>query len=536
MRYLWLIVLGLFIGTEARAIPPEASARDPRGRSRRYISAHAYYHAMRADLARSAGDLETARHSLRLALVYDPASVDLHLELARVLIDLDEGQPERLVQRAIQLDPKRAEGWSAKGDLLVRRGQKRAAERAYQRAFRLEPASPEGRHAASALASLHQLNGRPELARRVLKRLAEVDAEEGGLLLATHDLSQGRSREAEAALSELATAASPELKRRVAERFAWLFRYDIAEPLYASSLQSEDQRLRVTDKELRANLHLALLVGDEVASRRALARIFARAGMDEQLRAAESVLAAGRGAVLRELSLRREKGTEVEIGLLALEVAAGASDASLRARVSDSSSPVPRVRLVEALLRRGDHHTARLELAPMAPLEPKALAAALGPAGYERFVGLMLRLHSDVAPRFLAAVNPPIRARIVSARVALEQGHPRDAQELLSDEAVESDAEALAILSRLDLSGARRRRVELRVDHALERDPESATLWRARARLYAARDEFRQARVALGRSLFHQPDLQSDEGLLRALRAELRAEPAAGRDRFGARP
>ncbi len=524
------------MATEASAIPQESSVRGPRSRSRRYISAHAYYHAIRADLARSAGDLETARHSLRLALVYDPASFDLHLELARILIDIGEGEPERLVQRAIQLDPSRAEGWSTKGDLLVRRGQRRAAERAYRRAFRLQPGSTEGQHAASALASLYQRDGRPELARRVLKKLSAVDALEGALLLATHDLEEGRIKEAESALLALAAVAPPELKRRVAERLAWLLRFDLAQPLYASSLQAEDQRLRVTEKELQATLHLSLLAGDQSAALRALERIALRSGVTEQRRAAESVLLSGRGPLLRELAVRRTSDVEVDLGLLALEVAAGAPDRALRLRASDPSSPVPRIHLVEALLRRGNKEAALTELEPLTQLEPSGLAAHLGPRAFERLTVLMLQLRPDSAPPFLAALSSRTRALILSARVALGRGATAEAGDLLSDVGVEADAEGLALLSRLELSMDRRRRVELQVEHALEREPENAQLWRARARLHLAREELPRARVALGRSLFHEPDLEHEDALLRALSVGPRSSDTTASDRRGARP
>jgi tetratricopeptide (TPR) repeat protein len=474
---------------------------------------------MRADLARSAGDLETARHSLRLGLVYDPSSVDLHLALARVLMDLGDGEPERLIERAIQLDPSRAGAWAAKGDLLVRHGKKRPAERAYQRALRLEPATSEGRHAATALASLYRESGRADLARRSLERLAELGGPEGLFLLAAHDLDEGRSRDAEESMLTVAERADPDLLRRVAERLAWLMRFELAFRLYEKSLRDEDQRHFVTDFELRSLLHLALLAGNEAAALRTYERLSARAGPSERRRAARSLISSGRGPLLREFALHRPKDTppEEDLILLGLEAAVGGPGATLLKRATEAGAPAARVLLADAHSQRGDQDAARVELEPMTKLDPAVLVAALGPEMFERLCALLLRLHPASGSRFLEALSSRVRARVIAARVAFTSKAQLQAASLLSDEEVESDPEALCLLSRLELSSERRKRVEDRVDVALLREPQRADLWRARARLYLERDERGRAKVALGRSLFYEPELEEDAGLVRAL-------------------
>lgn len=538
MRFPVFIALGLCLAGEAFAIPPDASDGRARGRAseRRYISAHAYYHAMRADLARSSGDLEVARQSLRLALVYDPASVDLHLQLARVLVDLGEGEPERLVQRAIQLAPSRAAGWAAKGDLLVRRGRRRGAERAYLRAVRIEPASPEGRHAAAALAASYQRNGRPELARRTLKRLAELGAPEDALLLATHDLEEGRLEDAERGLLALAPRGGPELQRQVAERLAWLLRFDLAHDLYARSLQGEDERRRVTDHELRFALHLALLADDRASALRLLERLASRAAPTEQRRAAESVLTAGRASWLRDhLSGRSaEPESERDLFILALEAAAGGSEASLRLRAADPTTPSARVLLAEALLRRGEVESAKQALEVMTLAEPQHLEATLGLEMYERLASLLLRLSPEGAARLLEGHPSPSRAAILAARSALANDETLLAYELLASQRLEADRDALVLLSLLELPPERQRRVELRVRQELERDPHHAGLWQARARLYLQRDDRARARVALGRALVLDPGVRGDEVLLRELSLGEARSPRTFRR--GARP
>lgn len=521
VRYLGFIalLLGVGLAAEASARPPEDGPRGVRGRSRRYISAHAYYHAMRADLARSAGDLETARDSLRLGLVYDPASVDLHLELARVLVDLGEGEPDRLVQRAIQLDPSRAASWAAKGDLLVRRGKKRGAERAYGRALRLEPRAPEGLHAAAALAGLYKESGRPDLARRTLRRMAELGGAEGRFLLASHDLEEGRLKEAEDGLLALSEVEDPELLRRVAERLAWLMRFESALRLYARSMEDEDQRHLVTDGDLRALLHLALLANDETAALRALERLSSRGSLAERRRAEASVLSANRASLLLELVSRRPSDStpEGDLVLLGLEAAAGASDAALRVRASDPATPMARILLAEALLSREDQPGARRELDAMAGLDPAKLVPTLGVEMFERLSALMLRLHPASAPRFLQAVPSSVRARVLSARAALAAGAKLEAATQLADEEVESDADALVLLAMLPLGAERRERVERRVEAALTREPHRADLWRARARLHLDREDRARARVAMGRALFAEPNLREDVALVRNL-------------------
>lgn len=540
MRSVCVLALGLCLAGRALALPPEAAdgrVRD-RERTRRYISAHAYYHAMRAELARANGELELARQSLRLALVYDPASPELHLALAEVQLTLGEGEPDRLIQRAIQLDPNRAGGWTAKGDLLARRGKRRAAERAYQRALRIEPDSPAGLRAARELAVSYQRSGRPELARRTLERAAAVQGPEAILLLATLDLEEGRLEEAQRGLLQLAGRGGPELGRRVAERLGWLLRFDLAHELHQGSLRAEDERLRITDRDLRTALNLALLAGDRDEALRLFERSSARASVEERRRATAAFLRAGRAEWLREELARRggDGSPEPDIFVLALETAAGGSPAALAARAADPRTPVGRVLLAEALLRRGDANEARRSLEPMSTAEPAPLLSALGLEDYERLLAVILRLEPARAPRFLAAHPSALRAAALEARGALLRGETTAARALLEDERVESDPDTLVLLSELELAPERRRRVEERVRWELERDPERPELWRALARLCLQRGDEARARVALGRALVLDPSRGDDEALWRALVVRPELPPASRGPRRGVRP
>ncbi|MEL7371263.1 MAG: hypothetical protein AAFN74_20240, partial [Myxococcota bacterium] len=51
-----------------------------------YVSAQAYFHALRAELALDRSDWDTAHDELQLALVYDPSSVHLHDKLIRLAL------------------------------------------------------------------------------------------------------------------------------------------------------------------------------------------------------------------------------------------------------------------------------------------------------------------------------------------------------------------------------------------------------------------------------------------------------------------
>lgn len=75
-----------------------------RGRGRRYVSAQAYYHALRAASAEAKGDLEQAADELQLCLVYDQESLRLTLELGRVSLRLGRlAKAKKMVVRAERL-------------------------------------------------------------------------------------------------------------------------------------------------------------------------------------------------------------------------------------------------------------------------------------------------------------------------------------------------------------------------------------------------------------------------------------------------
>ncbi len=158
----------------APAAPPR-SAPEPGSRSIRYVSAQAYFQAMRAEMLAQRGDLDGAAEALALALVYDPESYHLHVELARVALGLGRGaRVDRLVEQAIRIAPRRAAAWRLRGDAERADGRPVDAARAYTRALAVEPASADGVEAALALAALELGRGREARAREILVRASEL--------------------------------------------------------------------------------------------------------------------------------------------------------------------------------------------------------------------------------------------------------------------------------------------------------------------------------------------------------------------------
>lgn len=116
-----------------------ASAAKPSKRP--YVSARAYYQAMRGELFRASGDLAGARKALRVALVYDTDSAWLNLNYATVLHELADPGAERALESAIRLAPRSPRVRYLEGLVRSRQGDVGRARRAFERVIRRAPKS-----------------------------------------------------------------------------------------------------------------------------------------------------------------------------------------------------------------------------------------------------------------------------------------------------------------------------------------------------------------------------------------------------------
>lgn len=182
---------------------------------RRYISAQAYYHALRAAVAEAQGDLPQAAEALQLALVYDHESLHLTLELGRV--SLAQGRVARaakMAEQARRLDPGSIPGALLAAQVEQARDRPEAAERVLRRAERREVS---GVDAALALARLLVAAGRGAEAAPVLRRAAERAPQEveALALLARVERDAGRLDVAAQALRRAVDRASGQRALRV---------------------------------------------------------------------------------------------------------------------------------------------------------------------------------------------------------------------------------------------------------------------------------------------------------------------------------
>ncbi len=134
-----LLALAGTVASEAGARPPRRPA--PTGR---YISAQAYYHAMRAELAAAQGQAEKVSDELSLALVYDAESAYLTIRLARAQLDLGRvAKARRHADRAITLARSDPEAWRVSAAVALAEGKEKRAVRELRRAVRVDPGALE---------------------------------------------------------------------------------------------------------------------------------------------------------------------------------------------------------------------------------------------------------------------------------------------------------------------------------------------------------------------------------------------------------
>jgi len=152
--------------------------------------------------ALATGDLETADARFALALEYSPRFVEALTNQA--LVELQRGnfaRAERLLERAVRLNPDVAQPHHGLGVLAERRRRPDVASRHYAEALRVDPGFAPAR---LNLGRLLFAAGMVEHARSQFKRLTEVAPEEalGWAGLVESLLRLGRAAEAEACLRE----------------------------------------------------------------------------------------------------------------------------------------------------------------------------------------------------------------------------------------------------------------------------------------------------------------------------------------------
>src|SRR5688572_6696470 len=195
---------------EARREPPP---------SKRYISSQAYLHAMRAEIAALAGHKVAAAEELQLALVYDPESIFLALELAKATHALGQtAKAKTLIARVMERQPNHVDALLLSGKIAEEEQQLQEAERVFRKAATI---APDDMRAIIGLAAILERRGRAKEAARVLERGAEraPQSTEALAALAKLEKSQGSYRAAERAL-ERALVRDPhdvELLRELAD-------------------------------------------------------------------------------------------------------------------------------------------------------------------------------------------------------------------------------------------------------------------------------------------------------------------------------
>lgn len=318
------------------------------GASKRYISAQAYLHAMRAEILEEQGQPAKAEEALRLALVYDPDSYVLNLDLARLAFkNASELRVERLVEKAIRAEPKRAGPWLLRGELEARDGRFLQAEQAYQRAFTLEPDTADGARAAIAWAAIAARRSH-DAAVSILRPAAQRSAEA-----------------AEALRSTLEAAGQLDLAAEVAER-AWTLAAEAA-PAAAVAVRSWD-RAGQFSRAARV-IERALIASPDAAGLRVLAvQTELRAGAPERAQAFARALRADdpQMEAIAERYLRHRRYADAAAALAGLR-AETAATGLLRAAVLYGQGEVGRAFALAARLARSTG--------------PESLSGATAPAG-----------------------------------------------------------------------------------------------------------------------------------------------------------
>lgn len=152
---------------------------------------------MRAELAALSGDSHTAADELQLALVYDPDSIFLALELARASLAVGKSaKAKKLIGRVLDRRPNHLEALLLSADVASRAEKHAEAERFFRRAVALAPADER---AVLGLAATLERRGRISEATRVLRRGAERAPQSTAPLVGLSKLERSRGRLEQAA-------------------------------------------------------------------------------------------------------------------------------------------------------------------------------------------------------------------------------------------------------------------------------------------------------------------------------------------------
>lgn len=491
-----LILAGCWTGSIILSNLADARPK-PANSGRRFVSAQAYHHFLRAELALTRAEWEVANDELQLALVYDPESVYLHGKLVRLA--LAQGhltRARKYVRRATLMASDRVEVLRLDGAVARAEGRLDAAERIFRTALKKAPRDLD---AGLALADVLTAQGRSQPAVRWLKRLSDRHPQSGRPLTAVARLERAAGRWSEA-VDALARAAMRgplpfEASRDLADGYERVRRLADAESVWLDYIARQPDR---QPESVQARLE---------AGRLALAQAH-RAAAEQQLRDALQLdptagvgrvyLAEGadREAIAAfERSLARDKSaTDLRYGLGRALARQGRLDDALGhlGRIPSSADIYVQARLLMSriLMRQGKHQ--RAELALEVALDARPQAARL----HARYADVLSRRR-----RPKVALQAVQRAREeLPAEIALWSAHLRLLDGLDDDEA----ARDLLVQAATALPEAARWRLE--AERALRGDdPEAATervtRWvRAAPRDVAALIAAARAAVRRGRS------------------------------------
>lgn len=459
-------VLALLVVMPAAAradppVPPVSSPRrapEPGSRAMRYVSAQAYFQAIRAELLLARGEADGAAEALALALVYDPESYHLHVELARLALALGRGaRVDRLLEQAIRLGPRRAPAWRLRGDAARAEGRPVDAARAYTRALTVEPGSRDGLAAALALAAIEVERGRDAKAREVLSRAAEHGAAPAVALIELETARGELAGAARVAAAAVARHGDDQRLRDVAARaLARAGRAEAAWAVFRDSAGDGVELGRLIDAHA-----LAWAAGDGAAA----------AALGQRIEARDAGEAA---AVLRALAELAASGPAVAAARVGapratrLELVRSASTATyLGVRDADAA----RVRLGRALWLGGDAARGRAWLDHARALGERVALECVTGNCVAALQGMERRMAED--PHLVWVVASQLARRVgVDAALAAVSVLPASAR-------VVAEAEAEAMGGRVDAAVAR-------LEVARASDPKgAAALDLALARLHA---------------------------------------------------
>lgn len=387
-------MLLLAAGAEGNAaFAGPADGRSPgRGDSRargggRYISAQAYHHAMRAELALSAGQPERAIEELKLARVYDQESLYLTLRLGAALLSARRlDRAERLVGEAKKLAPSAPEALRFEAQVALARGANQVAESTLKRVVDRHPGDLE---AVTLYADLLLGQRRLPEAAKVLRRAAERAPQAVEPLLGLAKVELERNAFAAAALALERAAGRDERRGDVIAALAEVYHRLDRDEEAVDRLRAVIEVSPQDERALLAAARAELWVGQDERAARWLARLerqgdrgagARRAGM---LYAQEGRYERAVPLLVRALSAQ-PSDTEVRFELVRSYRALGTLPEALAAleliSADDPRHLEARAEAAAILMEQGRAERAELALQPalaVAPADPRLIATWL---------------------------------------------------------------------------------------------------------------------------------------------------------------